>query len=123
MQSKTRCLALIAVSLVMSGCAAYRTSSNVEPLTTPSSSQKKVEIYESGVSPAKKFKILEKIEVSVKKLTLFHADPTKEQANRELEIRALSIGCDAVVNVQYQKGVGLTTWGYIDAQGNCARFD
>ena len=82
-----------------------------------------MEIYESGVSPSKKFKTLEKIEVSVKKLTLFHADPTKEQANRELEIRALSMGCDAVVGVQYQKGIGLTTWGYIDAQGNCVKFD
>jgi len=77
---------------------------------------------ESGTPFDRSHRIIQKIEVSIKKLTLFHADPTKAQANAELEKRASALGCDAVLNVQYQSGIGLTTWGYIDAQGNCAKF-
>jgi len=67
--------------------------------------------------PNRKYKEIGAIEISVKKLTLFHADPTKEQANEALSEKARAIGADAVINVIYQSGVGLTTWGYMDATG------
>ena len=114
------CFSTVALS---SGCASYRTSSNIESGSQPIAATKKVPIFEGASDPGKKFRTTQKIEVSVKKLTLFHADPTKEQANTELEKRASVLGCDAVTNAQYQTGIGLTTWGYIDAQGNCAKFD
>jgi len=109
--------------LGLSGCAAYRTSSNVDSSASGHSGARNIEIFESGTEPQKKYKVSQRIEVSVKKLTLFHSDPTREQANTELRSRAGALGCDAVVGVQYQTGVGLTTWGYIDAQGGCAKFD
>ena len=62
------------------------------------------------------------IEVSVKKLTVFHADPTKEQANEALIEKAKLLGADAVINVTYSSGVGFTTWGYMDAKGKAVRF-
>lgn len=119
---------LLAVAVAgLSGCAAYRTSSNIEggnqggkQISPPS---KQIAIYEGGTDPGKKFSTTQRIEISIKKLTLFHSDPTKDQANIELQKKAASLGCDAVTNVQYQTGIGLTTWGYIDAQGNCAKFD
>ena len=52
-----------------------------------------------------------------KKLTVFHKDPTKEQANEALIEKARSIGANAVVNIKYTSGIGFTTWGYIDAKG------
>jgi uncharacterized protein YbjQ (UPF0145 family) len=61
-------------------------------------------------------------QVSVKKLTLLHNDPTKEQANEALTEKARTIGADAVVNVTYQSGIGLSTWGYIDAKGIGAKL-
>lgn len=67
--------------------------------------------------PNRKFKPVGPIEVSVKKLTVFHADPTKEQANEALRERARIIGADAVINVTYKSGIGLMTWGYMDANG------
>jgi hypothetical protein len=115
---------LIAVAIAsLSGCAAYRTSSNIEGGNQISPTSKRIAIYEGSTDPGKKYRTTQRIEVSIKKLTLFHSDPTKDQANIELEKRATALGCDAVTNVQYQTGIGLTTWGYIDAQGNCAKFD
>lgn len=109
--------------MLLTGCAAYRTSSNVDSASTAPSTSKKVFVYPSGVDPGKKGRILQRVDISIKKLTLFHSDPTKDQANAELEKRAAALGCDAVVNVQYQSGIGLTTWGYMDAQGDCVKFE
>lgn len=113
----------LSAATLASGCASYRTSSNIEGGSQTAAAAKKIPIFEGSTDPGKKFRTTQKIEVSIKKLTLFHADPTKEQANTELEKKASVLGCDAVTNAQYQTGIGLTTWGYIDAQGNCAKFD
>ena len=67
--------------------------------------------------PKRKFKEIGPIEVSVKKFTIFHKDPTKEQANEALTEKAREIGADAVIKVVYKSGIGFTTWGYIDANG------
>jgi uncharacterized protein YbjQ (UPF0145 family) len=71
---------------------------------------------------SRKYKEIGPIEVSVKKLTIFHSDPTKEQANEALAEKARVIGADAVINVTYQSGIGLMTWGYIDAKGIGVKF-
>jgi hypothetical protein len=122
MQIEIKWLAILLAPVLLSGCASYRTSSNVEAGAESTRVSNSVELYESGMEPAQKFTTIQRLEVSIKKLTLFHADPTKEQANAELRSRASALGCDAVANVQYQAGIGLTTWGYIDAQGNCIKF-
>lgn len=112
-------LAMCALVAAMSGCAAYRTDSNVTG-DNNANAQRTVSgpvlIAENNL-PNRKFKSLGPIEVSVKKLTVFHADPTKEQANEALRERARIIGADAVIDVTYKSGVGFTTWGYIDANG------
>jgi len=113
----TMLLAAMIVASFASGCASYRTDSNITAEPAPgASSSTKVLISEDSL-PNRKYKALGPIEVSVKKLTLFHKDPTKEQANEALIEKARAIGADAVVNVTYESGVGLTTWGYIDAKG------
>jgi hypothetical protein len=113
---------LLAVGVVVaaaSGCAAYRSDSNIatDPATaTRTASTGPVLIAEDSL-PQRKYKTLGPIEVSVKKLTVFHADPTREQANEVLREKARAIGADAVVNVTYKSGIGLMTWGYMDANG------
>ncbi|HMM74228.1 MAG TPA: heavy metal-binding domain-containing protein [Gammaproteobacteria bacterium] len=67
--------------------------------------------------PGHSYQEIGPIEVSVKKLTVFHKDPTKEQAQEALRVRARTMGADAVINVTYASGVGFTTWGYMDAKG------
>lgn len=110
-------LAAVTVVAMISGCASYRTDSNISSESAPVlSASTKVLIAEDSL-PNRKYKQIGPIEVSVKKLTIFHADPTKEQANEALRERARIIGADAVINVTYKSGIGLMTWGYIDANG------
>lgn len=102
---------------IVTGCASYRTSSNIpegQLQTIPSA--KTVLITEDAL-PNRKYKVIGPIEVSVKKLTMFHKDPTKEQADIALSEKAKQIGADAVIDVKYKTGIGFTTWGYIDASG------
>lgn len=113
--------AAVVVVTTLSGCATYRTDSNItsEPISAVSANAK-VLILE-GI-PDKKYKELGPVEVSVKKLTVFHKDPTKEQANEALIDKARVIGADAVIKVTYQSGIGFTTWGYMDAKGTGIKF-
>jgi hypothetical protein len=124
-------LLVVVISFVTtSGCASYRTSSNIkseptsavksEPTSAVSSNIRA--IISEGSLPDRKYKEIGPIEVSVKKLTLFHKDPTKEQANEALIEKARAIGADAVINVTYEDGVGPFTWGYIDAKGIGVKF-
>jgi hypothetical protein len=110
--------ALFAVVVAMTaGCATYRTDSNIESkppdAATPSV---KVLLTEDSL-PGRKYTEIGPIEVSVKKLTVFDKDPTKEQANEALIEKARSIGANAVIKIAYTSGVGFTTWGYMDAKG------
>lgn len=68
-------------------------------------------------------KTIELVDVSVKKLTVFHKDPTKEQADFLLSEKAKKLDANVVRNVKYSSGIGLTTWGYIDAQGDASICD
>jgi hypothetical protein len=115
-------VSLTIVVIVTSGCAAYRVSSNIAtPTASPTSQAAQVIITEGSLSD-RAFRVLGPVEVSVKKLTLFHKDPTKEQANEALIEKARAIGADAVINVTYTSGIGLTTWGYIDAKGTAVKL-
>lgn len=119
MNLKPRQFPLLAVAVAataLSGCASYRTDSNIASGPPPATSSKANVLIMEGV-PSEKFKEIGPVEVSVKKLTAFHKNPTKEQANEALIEKARVIGADAVIKVTYESGVGLTTWGYIDAKG------
>ena len=111
--------ALLAVVVAMTaGCATYRTDSNIEskPPDAATPSPVKVLLTEDSL-PSRKYTEIGPIEVSVKKLTVFDKDPTKEQANEALIEKARSIGANAVIKIAYTSGVGFTTWGYMDAKG------
>jgi hypothetical protein len=123
-----------AVALVfISGCASYRVSSNVES-PEPDRSQASGTPTQPSAAPANKIVLSETdildrqyeklgpIEVSVKKLTVFHKNPTKEMANDALIERAHVMKADAVINIKYKSGIGLMTWGYIDANGVAVKF-
>jgi hypothetical protein len=113
--------ASVIAATALSGCATYRTDSNISPAPDSALTSKADVLISEGV-PDRKYKELGPVEVSVKKLTVFHKDPTKEQANEALAERARMIGADAVIKVTYESGVGFTTWGYIDAKGIGVKF-
>ena len=115
--NKIGLLILVIVMATTSGCATYRTSSNIETGSESVVDTATHVIISEGSLPGQKYKEIGPIEVSVKKLTVFHDDPTKEQANEALSEKTRVIGANAVINVTYESGVGLTTWGYMDAKG------
>ena len=124
MKLRRVCLsAAIIAGATLSGCAAYRTDSNIAAQATPAARSDASVLIVEGPLPDRKYKELGPIDVSVKKLTLFHADPTKAQADRALIERARMIGADAVINVTYESGIGLMTWGYMDAKGTAVKFE
>lgn len=71
----------------------------------------------------RKYSTIGPIEVSVKKLTVFHEAPTQEQADHALMDRVRAMNADAVINVTDTSGIGFTTWGYIDAKGTAVKFN
>lgn len=134
--------ALIAIALT-TGCASYRVDSNIPVATSAdaaaggtadvavkaaeSAAARKAALnrvlISEGTLSDQKYKEIGLIEVSVKKLTVFHKDPTKEQADDALREKAVAIGADAVLNVTYKSGIGFTTWGYMDAEGTGVKFE
>ncbi|MDO9591749.1 MAG: hypothetical protein Q7I98_00980 [Erysipelotrichaceae bacterium] len=115
-------LSMLALSfLVLSGCAGYRTNTSRTFDSTSVEKNQHVMIYEDSL-PNKKYTDLGKIKAEVKKLTAFHSDPTKEQVNAVLCDKATNLGADAVINVHYKSGIGFSTWGYIEAEGNAVKF-
>ena len=61
--------------------------------------------------------------VGLNKLTIFHPDPTREQAAQRLREEAAKLGADAVINVEIgEVGLGLLSWATRDARGQAIRF-
>ena len=104
--------------VVFSGCS-YRNDSNISIPNNPEI-QTNILITEDSLNDKSCINI-EKIDVSVKKLTAFHKDPTKEQANYVLSEKAKQLKETVVRNVKYSSGIGFTTWGYMDAEGDASK--
>lgn len=103
--------------LAMQGCA-YRTSENTD---INQANANNIVLSESHIK-GKKYISVGPISVEIKKTTIFNADPTEEMANDLLKAKAKQMGADAVINVRYDSGMGLLTWGYIEATGIAVRF-
>ena len=108
------------ILVVFSGCS-YRNDSGIDIPNNPKS-QTSILVTEDSLKD-KNCTDIKKIDVSIKKLTAFHKDPTKEQANYVLSEKAKQLSANAVRNVKYSSGIGLTTWGYIDAEGDASKCD
>ncbi len=106
-----------------SSCATYRTNSDIsfdsidiKPYTG------KVKLSLEPILN-RKLTSLGTVIGEVKKRNILTKDPTKEQANYVLLLEAEKLGADAVMDVKYDSGTGLTTWGYIEATGTAIKFD
>jgi len=105
------------VATMAAGCASYRVSGSAEAPAAALPAYSGPVLIVEGDLKDRAYTAIAPIEITVKKLTVFHKDPTKEQANEALIEKARSIGANAVINVTYTSGIGFTTWGYIDAKG------
>lgn len=113
---------VLSVLVLVSGCAGYRTISNIDlDADRTLESESSVIIAEDSL-PGREYEELGPIEVSLRKPALFFRNPRKEEAHEELEKRARVMGADAVIDVTYRRGIGATTWGYLDASGVAVRL-
>jgi hypothetical protein len=69
------------------------------------------------------YQTLGDIKVSLRKWTVFDADPTREMINQALIRKAAEMRADAVVLVRYgTAGIGATSWGALEGRGRVVQF-
>ncbi len=122
-------LTLTILTLSLTACGGTWQTSDIDRKNAQVSEQEtlskkapsSVVVTEGGIS--QDYETIGDIRVSVKKTTIFHADPTKEQATEALREKGASVGADAVINATYgDVGPGLMSWGSIEAEGTAVRY-
>lgn len=72
----------------------------------------------------KPYKSLGDVSVTVNKVTIFNADPTREMVNQRLRSEAAQLGADAVIQVRYGTvGISPLSWGSLDGKGRAIAYD
>ena len=122
-----RSILLVFLAILISGCAANRSSSNVElalnasEATTPTLASS-ILVTEEDILD-REYTSLGDIEVSVSKTTIFNKDPSNEMIDEELKREAAKLGADAVILVRYGTvGVSAFSWGKLDGKGRAIKF-
>ncbi len=133
---KLNLVGLVAVTVFLSGCGTYSTSSvksvsgaAAVPIgaTTSQAHAKKnpadVIVTETDITNHP-YISLGDISVTVRKVTIFDSDPTQAKVADALREKAASMGADAVVLARYGTvGIGFTSWGVMDGNGRAVVFD
>lgn len=126
-----RFLAIAFVAASLAGCASY-SYSNVDQQEPDKPNA--VAAKHAPTDPAKiiltkqditdrKYEVIQDIEVTVNKTTVFHPDPTPALVDEKLRADAAKLGADAVVLVSYgEVGVSLLSWGSLDGKGRAVKF-
>lgn len=129
MRGVAKSRAIIAAGLIagLAGCADGWSTSSVSrsPAATARAPTPvdKIEIIEGDVAN-RPYKPLGDVSVTVNKVTIFNADPTREMVNQRLRAEAAKLGADAVIDVRYGTvGISLVSWGSLDGKGRAIVFD
>lgn len=119
---------VVILTLIVSGCAATRSSSNVSlPDTSPAETSSPTIVTDIFLTQDdildRNYESLGDIEVSVSKTTVFHPDPTNEMIDEKLREEAAELGADAVILVRYGTvGISAFSWGKLDGNGRAIKF-
>lgn len=131
-----RFILLVMVLFTLNGCGSWSTTNvkkiervenNTSEDSVVSASKETADattmlITEEDISD-KKYKVLGDIEVTVRKTTIFHKDPTPEMVEEKLKLKAVELGADAVILVRYgDVGVSLMSWGALNGKGRAITF-
>ena len=107
--------------LFFTGCS-YRSDSGITPPSPEIYVKPAIKITTSPMEH-KNCKTIDSIHAVVKKLTLGHTNPTRNQVDYILAEKGKKIGANVVRNTHYNSGIGFTTWGYIEAFGDASKCD
>lgn len=70
------------------------------------------------------YRVLQDLEVKVRKQTLFSPEPTREKVAAKLRKKAAALGADAVILVRYGTvGIGTIGWGELEGRGRAIKFE
>lgn len=74
-----------------------------------------VEIHTGSVD--RPFRTLGRVEAKRAKASLFSPDPTLDELNTELQRKAAEIGANAILDVEYSRGMSLTSYQVLKGWG------
>jgi hypothetical protein len=121
-----RVVAAVSALMLLGACADGWSTSNVSRTGEARRAARpaaEIEIFEGDVAD-RPYKSLGDVSVTVNKVTIFNADPTREMVNQRLRNEAAKLGADAVIQVRYGTvGIGLMSWGSLDGKGRAIVFD
>lgn len=75
----------------------------------------RVEIYEG--EPPGSYRVLGDVKVRVTSKTALSRSKSLEDVNEKLQKDASKMGANAVINVEYDRGISLTSWKALTARG------
>jgi Double zinc ribbon/Putative heavy-metal-binding len=74
-----------------------------------------IEIHAGSIE--RPYRVLGPITAQARAATLFSKTPTLKDVNSKLREVALGIGANAVIGVQYERGISATSWKVLTAKG------
>jgi hypothetical protein len=74
-----------------------------------------IEIHAGDID--RPYRTIEQISAKVEAATLFSKTPTLEDINLKLQERAVKLGANAVIKVEYSRGLSLTSYKALRATG------
>jgi hypothetical protein len=122
-----RVLAAAGALLLLGACAEGWSTSSVAKTEAaavrPATAPDQIQIIEGDVTD-RPYKSLGDVSVTVNKVTIFNADPTREMVNQRLRNEAAKLGADAVIQVRYGTvGISPLSWGSLDGKGRAIVFE
>jgi hypothetical protein len=132
---RARRLALLGLcSAALLGCAENWTQTKITNANASAGTSTKVRtstpphgddvLLTEGDITDRKYTVLGDLAVTVNKLTVFNADPTREQVDAKLKAEASKLGADAVILVRYGAvGISAVSWGSLDGKGRAIKFE
>lgn len=112
---------ILLLAILCAGCSTYRVSSNV-PAPAPEQRTEGPILLLRDAEPARPFRELGPIDVTVYKGNLFVSAPQQAQADSALIQKARDQGAEAVIRIRYESGFNVLTNSYIKARGVGIRF-
>ena len=119
-------MAMSAIAL-LGGCADGWATTQVSPkaaaagrVATPVD---KIQVLEGDVAD-RPYKSLGDVSVTVNKVSVFNADPTREMVNQRMRTEAAKLGADAVIQARYgTTGISALSWGSLDGKGRAIAYE
>lgn len=111
---------VVAFLLMTGGCSTYKTNTKLTFTSTVLNNQKPVIHVGEITETPDQLTFLGSVVATVRRPSMFDADPTKEQADIVLGFQGKKMDADAVIHVTYKQSL---TGGRIDATGQAVKIN